>query len=233
MRTPATRVIAHRGNLNGPSTGENSLTLVRQAVAQNWGLELDLRRDDRGHYYFSHELGVRTDANCAHSILNVIRDAVEPFLALNVKELGYESAIVDLLADYALTEASFVFDMELIETDPGHTARRLRHERPDAHIAVRVSDHDEPMERALEENAADVVWLDEFEVLWATKSDVQRLRDSGRRVYAVSPELHGFSEGVRRQRWLEFAQWGVDGICTDYPEELHHLLNQEGRERDA
>ena len=35
------------------------------------------------------------------------------------------------------------------------------------------------------------IWLDEFDGPWCTEPDVRRLKDAGRSVYAVSPDLHG------------------------------------------
>ena len=88
-----------------------------------------------------------------------------------------------------------------------------------------MSDRGESIERALSIGAASVVWLDEFDRLWATEQDVRRLKQAGRMVYAVSPDLHGFSLIATRARWAQFSAWGVDGICTDYPVELPRYLN--------
>jgi hypothetical protein len=114
----------------------------------------------------------------------------------------------------------FLFDMELIEPLPGATARLYRTLDPTVRIAARVSDRREPIERALGIDSASVIWLDEFERCWASARDVRRLKNQGKTVYAVSPDLHGFSLDVTRRRWEEFIRWGVDGICTDYPAAL-------------
>ena len=102
--------------------------------------------------------------------------------------------------------------------------------RPDVKIAARVSDRGESIERALSIPEADIIWLDEFDRLWCTEADVRRLRDAGRTVHAVSPDLHGGTFQQARRRWLDFIQWGVDGICTDYPAALDSLLRTFQRE---
>jgi ABC-type sugar transport system substrate-binding protein len=50
------------------------------------------------------------------------------------------------------------------------------------------------------------------------EEDVVRLHGAGKTVYAVSPELHGFSFTQAQARWDDFARWGVDGICTNVPD---------------
>jgi hypothetical protein len=83
-------------------------------------------------------------------------------------------------------------------------------------LAARVSDRGEPVERALAVEFADLVWLDEFDSLWLQAADIQRLKHAGKKIYAISPEIHGFSSVDMKRRWTEFCEWGVDGICTDY-----------------
>ena len=69
-----------------------------------------------------------------------------------------------------------------------------------------------------------MIWLDEFDRQWSTKADVRRLKQSGRAVFAVSPDLHRFAFKRARARWAEFIDWGVDAICTDYPAELERAI---------
>lgn len=118
----------------------------------------------------------------------------------------------------------FVFDMELLEAEPGTTAAKFRSLDDGLKIAARVSDRGESVERALGISAAEIIWLDEFESLWASEAVVSSLKDKGKQVFAVSPELHGFPLHLVRKRWLDFRNWGVDGICTDFPIELTKSL---------
>ena len=100
-------------------------------------------------------------------------------------------------------------------------------------LSARVSDHGEPIARALGIEAASVIWLDEFDGPWCTEGDIRALKDAGRTVYAVSPELHGATFEAMRSRWRDFIRWGVDGICTDYPAALDHYIRQSEREAAA
>jgi hypothetical protein len=125
---------------------------------------------------------------------------------------------------------TFLFDMELLETVPGKTAQIYARLQKKLRLAARVSDRNEPLAQALNIREASIVWLDEFDRMWATKEDVAKLRNAGKTVYAVSPELHGFALTQAQARWNDFANWGVDGICTDYPLALCQQLGLSQRQ---
>ena len=220
-------ILAHRGNLTGPvAATENTLPAIEACLSRGWGVEIDIRRDADGQFYVSHDArpsgaGAPADAICA-----CLREHPAATVAVNIKELGYEEALVRYLQDQRVTRQLFLFDAELIEPQPGETARLFRRLDPQIRLAARVSDRREPVERALGLDCTSVIWLDEFERQWASARDVRRLKNQGRAVYAVSPELHGYSLDVARRRWEDFIRWGVDGICTDYPAALAHTIRR-------
>ncbi len=219
------RILAHRGNTAGPSPQtENSLASIDAALARGWGLEIDIRCTDTGAYYISHDRVAVPQPLWADAVAAMVRRRPGALVALNVKEEGGEAALVRFLETTGILAQCFLFDMELVEPVPGRMAQRFRALSPSAGIAARVSDRGETVSRALAIDAADVIWLDEFDGPWATASDVQRLRRSGRQVYAVSPDLHGRSLAASIARWHQFVAWGVHGICTDYPAELERVL---------
>jgi glycerophosphoryl diester phosphodiesterase len=212
-----TSIIAHRGNTEGPSAAtENGVRTVTAALESGWGVELDIRRAENGRFYLSHDRRPAADEHSADDVFARLRAHPGATVALNLKELGYEADLVRYLEAQGVLQQVFLFDMELIEPTAGETARLLKRLNPKVQVAARVSDRDESIERALAIEAASVVWLDEFDSLWCTEQDVRRLKKAGRQVYAVSPDLHQFSPNTTRQRWIQFCQWGVDGICTDY-----------------
>jgi glycerophosphoryl diester phosphodiesterase len=215
-------VLAHRGLHNGPNSDrENTSAAVTYCFERGWGVEVDIRRSRQGRFYFSHDsLPLIPPEHDALECCRAIRQLPLGVMALNVKELGYEAELLQFLDAEKVLDRVFLFDMELIEPHPGHTASRLRHMCPAVSIAARVSDRNEPLERALGISEAAVIWLDEFDSLWVTRADVARLKSGGKTVYAVSPELHGFDSDSVERRWRSFAAWGVDGICTDYPARL-------------
>lgn len=189
-------------------------------------MEVDLRRTPGGRLYLSHDPGPAWDDQLAEPFFAEVRRHPEATVAINIKECGYEQEIVTLLTEQRVLGQVFLFDMELVEQTPGESARLLRSLHPQIRLAARVSDRNEPVDRALAVTEASVIWLDEFDGPWVTASVVRRLQAVGRVVYAVSPELHGVSLSDARARWAAFAGWGVDGICTDHPAELQVLLAQ-------
>src|SRR5262249_17799326 len=145
----------------------------------------------RGVFYFSHDPREADDPSPADAVCGAIRRHPSATVALNLKELGYERELLEYLDRQRILRQMVLFDMELIEPVPAETARLLRGCHPTIRIAARVSDRGERVDRALSIAAASVIWLDEFDLLWATETDVQRLREAGRTIYAVAPDLHG------------------------------------------
>lgn len=222
------KILAHRGNDSGPSHfEENQLPAIRKSLARGWGLEIDIRRANDGRFYISHDPRPSADGLLAESFCAEFRKHPHATIALNVKEYGYEAELINFLTEQHVLRQTFLFDMELVEPFPGEMAERFRGLNPTVRIAARVSDRDESIDRALGIGAASVIWLDEFDSQWSTEKDVRRLKDAGRTVYAVSPDLHKFPLARTRARWSEFRQWGVDGICTDYSALLDRVLATE------
>jgi glycerophosphoryl diester phosphodiesterase len=220
-------ILAHRGNLTGPAAAtENTLPAIEACLSRGWGVEIDIRLDGTGRFYISHDARTHGADAPADAIFACLRAHPGATVALNIKELGYEAALLRYLHEQQVTRQTFLFDAELIEPAPGATARLFRRLDPQIRLAARVSDRREPVERALGLDCASVIWLDEFERQWASACDVRRLKNQGRAVYAVSPELHGYSIDVARRRWEDFIRWGVDGICTDYPAALAHTIQR-------
>jgi glycerophosphoryl diester phosphodiesterase len=220
-------VIAHRAYRSGIDRGrENKVEAIAESFSRGWGVETDIRRSPQGAFYLSHDESICTQENDARELCGQIRKLAPPIVALNIKELGYERELISFLEAQAVTDRVFLFDMELLEGKPGCTASIYRALHPTIKLASRCSDRSEPLERALMCPQTSVVWADEFDSLWLTKDDVESLKQAGKSVFAISPEIHGFSIDDRNRRWSEFRQWGVDGVCTDYPEDLNGLLRR-------
>lgn len=213
------RMISHRGNLSGPDhQTENTLRQIRVAFAAGCGIETDIRRDGSGQLYISHDPNCVTADNDAERHAREWSQHSRCEIALNVKELGYEHELIDFIERHGLWKQCFLFDFELRETNPGATAAMIRQRDQRIRVAVRVSDrYGESVERAGNATFASVVWLDEFDSLWVTDETVSALKQHDRLVYAISPEIHGFSMAATETRWKQFQAWGVDGICTDFP----------------
>lgn len=214
-------ILAHRANHNGRNVlTENSLVATELCLQRGWGIETDIRRTKDGTFYISHDPLDDCEEKYADPYLSLFQMYPASIIALNIKELGYERELIGYLVANNVVQQTFLFDMELIEPCAGETAKRIRSFNPQIRLAARVSDRSESIERALAIDVAEVIWLDEFDHLWLTERDIQKLKLAGKTVYAISPEMHGFTLDEARTRWRQFNSWGVDGICTDHAEEL-------------
>jgi glycerophosphoryl diester phosphodiesterase len=222
-----TTILAHRANLTGPrSVVENSLAACADALASGFGLETDLRRDAAGEFYISHDPHPHSPENNLASYTELFRQYPTAELAINVKELGYEPALIELMNSGRLGKRSFFFDFELLEpASPGAAQRKIKSlpNGTGVRLASRLSDRNEPLTQCLA-IPADIVWADEFDKLWLTEKEVAKVQASGRLLYLISPEIHGFDRAAMRRRWQDFKSWGVDGICTDYALEAREFF---------
>ena len=175
-------------------------------------------------FYISHDPSNLNKRNVADNFFALFRKYPRSLIALNVKELGYEKELVEYIVEQGVIRQIFLFDMELLENDPGNTAKKIKSLNEGITIAARVSDRNESIDRALRIESADVIWLDEFDRLWATRKDVDTLKRQPKTIYAISPEIHGFTLEQAFSRWEVFRSWGIDGVCTDYAEKLSELL---------
>jgi hypothetical protein len=224
-------ILSHRGNLVGPCPpAENRLPTIRAALDCGWGIETDIRCDAAGRFYISHDAKPSAHETPAEDFFALFRAYPNATIALNIKELGNEDALISLLEHEDVVNQTFLFDMELLESQAGITARAFRQLHPAIRIAARISDRGESVTQALNIDVASVIWLDEFDGPCFTEADVHRLKNAGRSIYAVSPDLHGQSAEACRNRWLDFIRWGVDGICTDYPAALAYVSRALARE---
>lgn len=218
-------ILAHRANRQGiDSHNENSPEAIAKCFSLSWGVETDIRRSSDGGYYISHDEAPHTSKNDAERVFRLIRAMKPPLVALNIKELGYEHDLVEFLKAQGVLDSLFLFDMELLEEVHGQTAELLRRLDLTVKLAARCSDRGEPLERALACPFTSVIWADEFDQLWIREEQIRQIKAAGKSVYAISPEIHGFSIADRNRRWLDFCKWNIDGICTDYPQELQGFL---------
>jgi len=220
------RIFAHRGNLRGRSPDdENSLAALRVAVAHGFDVEFDVNlSSDRNHLVLAHDER-RWEPHLE----------VEPFLssrsgsechALNVKHVCTLLSLIDLLAPESVRARFFLFDFELLVTDlPACRYMMRAMQERGLDVAYRLSDREPFLEEYLGDDTVRRIWLDELDGEWVGGSDLARLREAGKRVVYVSPELHGRRDldGLRR-RWEQLAAWGVHGICTDFPLEARRVV---------
>ncbi len=97
------------------------------ALESGFGLETDLRRAADGGFYISHDPQPITPVNRLDDYTPLFARHPASVLAINVKELGYESSLIELMHSGRLGRKSFYFDFELLETaTPGAAQRKIK-----------------------------------------------------------------------------------------------------------
>ena len=221
-----TVILAHRANINSPNQQkENTAVACKVSLELGFGLELDVR-SYKGKLYAKHDCVQSENEQLLSEIVTVLKDYPELPIAINIKETGNEADLVQSIAQLNKSNI-FFFDLELVVGLEKYNslASVYRHLDSNIEIGIRVSDRKETLERALASNSK-IVWLDEFDEFWVSAEVVQALNNAGKKIYAVAPDLHKHPTSISMNRCQEFVEWGVSGICTDYPIKLKNLLKE-------
>lgn len=220
-------ILAHRYLLRGKNKlVENSLSQLKEAINFVNFFETDIRRLASGEFYISHDpQTIITPENDARLHLS-LWEAHGCKVALNIKERDHEQDLVDFLKQHHGISRVFLFDYDIgfLGAELQKYIDFIHSLAPELECAVRVSDHNESIERALGITNSTIIWLDEFDSLWANEDHIRTLKSAGRKVYCIAPDLHGFSEPEILQRFNDFINWDVEGICTDHPLLLKQIL---------
>ena len=198
-------LLAHRG-LWAAASARNTLQAFRDAFANGWGVELDVRDLD-GEPVISHDppttgalaFGAVVDEYLAHGSPGL--------LAVNVKADGLHAMIAAALARVP-ADRWFAFDMSVPDT------RGYQH----ADLPYYTRHSDLEAVPALYE-AARGVWLDDFAGGFVDEAKIAAHLDAGKHVAVVSPELHGRVHGEVWAQWRRWAVWADPRVhlCTDHP----------------
>ena len=210
QRTP--HVLAHRACLHGPgSTRENSRAALAEAIGRGFGVEFDVNFDD-GRLTLAHDPEPWSEEIDAEAFL---RNPGPGLHALNVKSLDAVTPMLRVIDAAGTAHSFFLFDFELLGAGADEMAKV---QRRGFRVAHRLSEREQHLERYLADPTVTDVWLDEFDWPWVDADHVHALAAAGKRTFYVSPELHR-RQPVQRvaPRWDELVDWGVTGICTDYP----------------
>jgi glycerophosphoryl diester phosphodiesterase len=210
------QVLAHRGLTAGPDRArENALPALAEAAAHGFASEFDVRTGADGRLVLTHDPAPWAPA---HDAARFLADPPGDGLhAFNVKERAALLDALDMIEDAGTMARFFFFDFELACPDEAPALRAHVAARGGA-VARRLSDREPVLDAILADAWAEHVWLDEMDGPWAGREVIARLRDAGKRVWFVSPELHRPQPlAALRRRWQEVRAAGVHGICTDHP----------------
>jgi hypothetical protein len=184
----------------------NDLPALRN-TPKIFGIEVDIRSSG-SDLYLSHDPfteGARFE--------EFLESYNHRLIVLNVKEDGLESACLELLARFGVSEYFF-----LDQPIPSLVRGGLQGFRD---VACRLSEFESIESLKLQAPFAKWVWVDFFMEPKIRVGLFETLRSLGLKICLVSPELHSIdrSQEVRELREILLTQ-GVtpDAVCTKYPE---------------
>ena len=220
--TPSLHILAHRALLDGPDAeAENRRSSIGGALVAGFAVEFDITADPgSGALVLAHEpCSWETDRD-AHAFL---RAPGETLHALNVKDLGTLDDVLQEIEAAGTRSRFFLFDFELLAADRAPCLALMAElgERGFG-VAHRLSEREPFLDDLLSAPVAPMaVWLDEWSRPWVRRDHVAALRDRGVATYYVSPDLHrALRPADLHGRWEQLIEFGVTGICTDYPRAL-------------
>ncbi len=250
-------IFAHRGlERDYP---ENSFFAIEKSFEDHFSVECDVRRTKNGIFVFHHDADapISVDNNKKRMICEmryeemsflhlahfdeigrlIRRKAGEQKVAFHVKYEEQQPENLRELSkkihDYALYEHVFLFDLT------EESARLLRRYHPSIRIGISISEECYTptiytwarAEKFLD--LFDYVWWDEWKKGGVVYNEhmARTIRDAGKEIYAISPELHRNDGHPAAQVgyhdvWRQFIQWGIEGVCTSYPYELRTYIER-------
>ncbi|OHA63816.1 MAG: hypothetical protein A2842_00955 [Candidatus Wildermuthbacteria bacterium RIFCSPHIGHO2_01_FULL_48_25] len=231
-------ILAHRGlKLEYP---ENTLPAFQAAADLGFGIELDVRLAKDGKLVCKHDPIDNSNMAELTRFDEVAKGVISKFgknqkAAIHVKYDEQADAQLQFLAaafkEHELFKKAFLFDLTL------ESAEKVRGMNPAIRIALSVGEANySPTIYRWEQvkgylDLFDAVWWDEWKILGSVYNESMRqeIRNAGKSIYAISPELHkdhGNPHAIigYEQEWRNFIAWDIEGICTAYPRELEKLL---------
>lgn len=198
------KFLAHRG-LWRHEHEQNTLQSFREAIAQGFGIETDIR-DFGDSLRISHDVPHGNEP-LLEEFVDLMQNAsiIEELpVALNIKADGLASKINAVMPKTRAN--SFFFDMSVPDQ-----RSYLKLNMP---VYARMSE--------VEKSPAwfgpsKGVWLDQFDHLWFGPEQIEQLLSKGKKVCVVSSELHGRDPEGLWGLLKRFANNFNVMLCTDYP----------------
>lgn len=221
-------IFSHRGNQFGKNPKfENNVPYLLNAIKNNYNLEFDINFNlNKSDLVLSHDMELQNKLNNVDKFLAKVERP--QFHALNIKNIYTIVGILNKLKEKNIKENFFLFDFELLIKDI-QMARYLMQSicNDGFNIAYRLSEKENYFEEYLNNNDVKIIWLDEFEIQWVKKHHIRRLAEKNKQSIYVSPDLHGkLNINKIKKRWEQVVNYGITGICTDYPNELKKYFGE-------
>lgn len=221
-------ILSHRGL--GFEELENSKTAFEKALSNGFGLEMDVLLSKNGQVVISHELAEERPVNF-HEIISLFQKT-DKTVAVHLKKQS-EEVWRPVCQGLRGVPNIFLFDPTI------KSAKAIKTEFPEIKLAFSVGEKHFSetiyyLDEVINLSECDYIWWDEWETPGKIYNihQLKKIREAGKKVYAISPELHSKTWPSHKQSqnpeecWKILKEMNIDGICTDYPMQLREFINK-------
>jgi len=247
------KIFAHRGL--GFGLDENSFSAFEESLRKGFSIEIDVQKTLDGIIIITHDSNLKKlfglnklvtetkfseikkiDTNQRLITFDRVCDLFNKYksnkikIAIHVKDEDQKDILTDLIKiveDKNLLNCFFFFDLSL------KGAKLVKDINPSIKVGISVGEKRYNKTIYLWRDIAnfkyfDIVWWDEWKKGLYNRSNFQDIKKKDKTVFAISPELHKAHPRSDDyiSVWKELIDFGVDGICTNYPLELRKLYNK-------
>lgn len=146
----------------------------------------------------------------------------ESLIFIHIKELKDIDSVVSILNKYNFKERVRFFACDNITLS---LIEIIKEKYPVYKAGLHFFENSPHYKKEIFE-VADFIWADEINFKWIDKEKVEFAHNLNKPIYAISPELipeSVFNKNIK-ERWKELLDDGVDGICSDMPEEFLEFI---------
>ena len=190
-------MLAHRASFNGK---ENTIEGIKHYKKLGIGVEIDVRYNENG-IYLAHDK--ENEGELFEEVCKVCKNS-EMIMAVHIKEFESTKKVVDLLEKYSIK------NYFLFETEQNNLSNILETKKIGEYV------NNTPIKFK-----GRILWCDEVNGKWYNEKIITDLHNNNNILYTVSSEIFKkCSKDEMIKDWKNMIKLKIDGICTDFPEEL-------------
>jgi len=197
-------IFAHRATYQNK---ENSLEGIEHWLKSDFNIEIDVREKNQ-KIYLAHDISENADS--FSDACEIIKQYSKK-TAIHMKENFDIKNIIDLIYEHNIEKKCFIFS-----TVDNYNQMKKKFKNID------YANYKNKFES---ENNHNVLWCDESDGAWYNKKIFSEYKKNKKTIIAMSKELLENLEFVKiENEWKRLLDLNIDGICTDYPNELMKYL---------
>lgn len=231
------KIISHRGI--GFGKEENTLGAYQSALKNGFGIEIDVHKTRDDVLVVSHDYPSLESFKCLGlgDVLDCFKKYGKDgeFIAIHIKDEMQNdiiNSVLENIKSQRLENTCLLFD--LTKCGAKHIGTLCPRIKTGYSVGEkRYGGTIYTWDDVKDDINMDFVWWDEWKSGLYTQENAKKIKKRNITNFTISPELHKdykhpASEDIGKIKdvWKDLIEWGVDGICTDYPRELKRFLEE-------